>query len=58
MYFFKLFKCLVTKQFHVVFEFILNCVKINTKLTNLSNNHELRSIVMNKGWIHGEIREF
>ena len=42
-------------RFRLVAEFKRNRVESNPKLTNLSNNYELRSIVVDEGRIHVEL---
>ena len=46
----------MTEQIDAIIEYTPICVKINTKLTVLSNSHELNSIAVNKGQIHRELR--
>ena len=45
------------KWIHIIIENTQIRVKIYTKLTNLNFNHELINIMVNKGWIYGELRE-
>ena len=48
----------MTKRIHAVFENTQLCVKIITKLIILRFNHELVSLMMNKGQIYKDLSNF
>ena len=47
----------VTNPFRAVIEYKQSRVKTSSKLTNLNYIKKINSIVVNKGRIHGDIRE-
>ena len=46
------------RRYRVVIEYTQTHVKNITKITNFENNDELDSIMVNKGRIHEELREY